>query len=125
MKVSWKWLEEWIDLTGLDVEDVVHQLTMAGLEVDGVDHIGRGHDDIVVARIAAIREHPDADKLVLCDVEDGGQETRQVACGAKNMGEGDLVPLALPGSQPPAVDFEIVSRKVRGEMSSGMLCSGE
>jgi phenylalanyl-tRNA synthetase beta chain len=125
MKVSWNWLEEWIDLTGLDVEDVVHRLTMAGLEVDGVDHIGEGHDDIVVARIETIREHPDADKLVLCDVDDGTGESRQVACGAKNMSEGDLVPLALPGSQPPAVDFEIVAREVRGQISSGMLCSGE
>ncbi|MGM0556226.1 MAG: phenylalanine--tRNA ligase subunit beta [Myxococcota bacterium] len=125
MKVSWKWLEEWIDLSGLDVDDVVHRLTMAGLEVDGVDHLGEGHDDIVVARIDAIREHPDADKLVLCDVDDGSGELRQVACGAKNMDEGDLVPLALPGSKPPAVDFEIVAREVRGEMSSGMLCSGE
>lgn len=125
MKVSWKWLEEWIDLSGLDVDDVVHRLTMAGLEVDGVDQLGEGHDDIVVARIDTIREHPDADKLVLCDVDDGSGEARQVACGAKNMGEGDLVPLALPGSQPPAVDFEIVAREVRGEMSAGMLCSAE
>ncbi len=125
MKITWKWLQQWVDLDGLDIDEVVDRLTMAGLEVDGVERLGEGSDDIVVARIERIREHPNADKLVLCDVEYGGDELTQVVCGAKNMGEGDLVPLALPGSQPPGVDFEIVSRKVRGEMSSGMLCSAE
>lgn len=125
MKVSWNWLEEWVDLDGLDTDEVVHRLTMAGLEVDGVERIGEGADDIVVARIDQIREHPNADKLVLCDVDYGADEFTQVVCGAKNMGEGDFVPLALPGSSPPGVDFEIVSRKVRGEMSSGMLCSAD
>jgi phenylalanyl-tRNA synthetase beta chain len=114
-----------VDLDGLDIDQVVHRLTMAGLEVDGVERIGEGADDIVVARIDRIREHPNADKLVVCDVNFGAAETTQVVCGAKNMGEGDFVPLALPGSSPPGVDFEIVSRKVRGEMSSGMLCSAE
>jgi phenylalanyl-tRNA synthetase beta chain len=125
MKVSWKWLQEWVDLDGLDIDQVVHRLTMAGLEVDGVERLGEGADDIVVARIDQIREHPNADKLVLCDVDFGDAEKTQVVCGAKNMGEGDFVPLALPGSSPPGVDFEIVSRKVRGEMSSGMLCSAD
>jgi phenylalanyl-tRNA synthetase beta chain len=125
MKVSWKWLQEWVDLDGLDLDEVVDRLTMAGLEVDGVERLGEGADDIVVARIAKIREHPNADKLVLCDVDFGQAETTQVVCGAKNMGEGDFVALALPGSSPPGVDFEIVSRKVRGEMSSGMLCSAD
>ncbi|QDG49794.1 phenylalanine--tRNA ligase subunit beta [Persicimonas caeni] len=125
MKVSWNWLQEWVDLDGLAVDEVVHRLTMAGLEVDGVERLGEGADDIVVARIDQIREHPNADKLVLCDVDYGADEFTQVVCGAKNMGEGDYVPLALPGSSPPGVDFEIVSRKVRGEMSSGMLCSAD
>ncbi len=123
MKVSWQWLQDWVDLDGLDVDDVVYRLTMAGLEVDGVERIGEGADDIVVARIDQIREHPNADKLVLCDVSYGDANITQVVCGAKNMGEGDFVPLALPGSTPPGCDFEIVARKVRGEMSSGMLCS--
>jgi len=124
MKISWKWLQEWADLEGLSVDDVTHRLTMAGLEVDGVERLGEGSDDIVVARIDSITQHPDADKLVLCELTLGGGQTSRVVCGAKNMVEGDFVALAQPGSHPPGVDFDIVARKVRGEMSHGMLCSG-
>lgn len=124
MKISWKWLQEWTDLNGLDVDEVSHRLTMAGLEVDGIERLGEGCDDIVVARIDTISEHPNADKLVLCDLSLGGDKTSRVVCGARNMGEGDFVALAQPGSSPPGVDFDIVARKVRGELSSGMLCSG-
>lgn len=124
MKISWKWLQQWADLSELSVDDVSHRLTMAGLEVDGVEHLGEGCDDIVVARIDRISEHPDADKLVICDLTIGDDKTSNVVCGAKNMVEGDFVALAQPGSSPPGVDFDIVSRKVRGVLSHGMLCSG-
>lgn len=123
MKISWKWLQEWADLEGLSVDELTHRLTMAGLEVDGVEHLGQGSDDIVVARIDRISAHPDADKLVLCELTRGDGQTSRVVCGANNMVEGDFVALATPGSQPPGVDFEIVARKVRGELSQGMLCS--
>src|SRR5690554_5442843 len=117
MKISWKWLQQWADLSELSVDDVSHRLTMAGLEVDGVEHLGEGCDDIVVARIDRISEHPDADKLVICDLTLGEGKTSNVVCGAKNMVEGDFVALAQPGSSPPGVDFDIVSRKVRGVLS--------
>lgn len=123
MKISWNWLQDWIDLSDLTPDEVAHRLTMAGLEVEGIERIGEGADDIVVGRIDKISEHPDADKLVICDVSFGADESARVVCGATNMAEGDLVPYAKPGSQPPGVDFEIVARKVRGVLSSGMLCS--
>jgi phenylalanyl-tRNA synthetase beta chain len=125
MKISWNWLNEWIDLDGMDVEELGSRLTMAGLEVEAIERIGATNDDIVVAEILSIEAHPKADRLVVCSVNDGTPTPRQVVCGAKNMSAGDRVPLALPGSQPPALDFEIVERKVMGVVSSGMLCAEE
>ncbi len=125
MKTSWNWLGEWIGLDGLDPEAIAEQLTMAGLEVEGVEFLGRGHDDIVVARIDAIEEHPKADRLVICHVDAGEGELRQIVCGATNMSAGDRVPAALPGSQPPTFDFVIGERKMRGALSQGMLCAAE
>ncbi len=125
MKISCNWLDDWIDLTGLESDELGHRLTMAGLEVDAVEEIGAGHEKIVVGRIDRIDTHPNADRLVLCQVDTGSGELRQIACGASNMEEGDLVPTALPGSQPPALDFEITEREMMDEASSGMLCSAE
>ena len=125
MKISWNWLSEWVDTEGLDPEVVAERLTLAGLECEGIDYVGRGHDKIVVARIESIEEHPKADRLVVCQVNTGGETLHQIVCGATNMKAGDLVPAALPGSQPPAFDFEIGRRKMRGVESQGMLCAAE
>ena len=126
MKISLSWLNEWIEIGDLDPRTLAHDLTMAGLEVDAIEWLGEGHDDIVVGEITSISEHPNADRLVLCEVDLGEVESPgTIVCGAKNMGEGDRVPVALPGSSPPGVDFSIESREVMGELSSGMLCSGE
>ena len=125
MKTSWTWLSQWVDLQGLKPDEVAKALTMAGLEIEQVQHLGQGHEKIVVAKITQITPHPKADRLVLCQVDVGQGEGRQIVCGATNMKPGDLVPAALPGSQPPAFDFEIGERKMRGELSQGMLCAGE
>ncbi len=124
MRISVKQLARWVDFD-LDVEELAHRLTMAGLEVEEVVEFGAGHDDIVVGRIEAIEEHPSADRLVVCRVDTGSGELHQIVCGATNMKEGDVVPVALPGSAPPALDFEIGSRKVAGVQSDGMLCAEE
>lgn len=125
MDISWNWLSEWVELEGLDVETVGHRLTMAGLEVDGVETIGAGLEEIVVGRIDTIEEHPEADNLVVCVVDAGEASTRRIVCGATNMQAGDRVPVALPGSRPPGVDFDITEREVMGLTSEGMLCSAE
>lgn len=126
MRVSLNELGRWIDASVLrDPQDLAHRLTMVGLEVEDVRRVGEGQERIVVGRIAAIEEHPSADRLVVCRVDTGSGELHQVVCGATNMKEGDLVPVALPGSKPPALDFEIGSRKVAGVQSEGMLCAEE
>lgn len=124
MKVSIDWLDEWIPVRDLDPGQLADRLTMAGLEVDAIERPGHGHGDIVVGRIEAIEEHPDADRLVVCrvDVQESGHE-RTIVCGATNMESGDRVPVALPGSAPPGADFEIEAREVMGLQSEGMLAS--
>ncbi len=126
MKVSISWLNEWIEVADLDPEQLAERLTMVGLEVDGIEYRGRGHDDIVVGEILGIEDHPDADRLVVCEVDAGTPgEPATIVCGAENMKVGDRVPVALPGSSPPGVDFSIDAREVMGIQSQGMLCSGE
>lgn len=125
MKVSINWLNEWIEVADLDPRELAERLTMAGLEVDAIEEIGAGADDIVVAEIVAIEEHPNADRLVICTVDAGNESPHTVVCGATNMGVGDRVPLAKPGANPPGIDFEIGARKVMGIQSEGMLCSAE
>lgn len=125
MKVSMKWLNEWIEVMDLDSQELADRLTMAGLEVDGIEMIGFDQDLLVVGQIEAIEEHPKADRLVVCTVNVGDESLRTIVCGAKNMSAGDRVPVALPGANPPGIDFEIVKRKVMGVPSEGMLCSAE
>ncbi|RVU48283.1 phenylalanine--tRNA ligase subunit beta [Lujinxingia sediminis] len=125
MKVSLNWLNQWVEIEDLDADELASRLTLAGLEVEEVERIGEGQEKIVVGRIDAIEEHPKADRLVVCQVDAGEGELRQIVCGAKNMKAGDFVPVALPGAEPPGIDFSIGARKVMGVPSAGMLCSEE
>jgi len=99
----------------------VEQLTMAGLEVDGIEPAAGAFTDVVVARVESVEKHPDADKLSVCEVADGS-ETLQVVCGAPNVRAGLLVALARVGAVLPG-DFKIKPAKLRGVASQGMLCS--
>ena len=99
MNVSLNWLREFVDID-VDPEELGERLTMAGLEVDKIDYIGKGLEEVRVARIKSIQQHPNADKLVVCEV-DKGEETVQIVCGAKNMKENDKVALASPGTTLP------------------------
>ena len=96
-------------------------LTMSGLEVEGIEVTGASLADIVVARTTEVRPHPDADRLSLCRA-DMGDRTVQVVCGAPNMQEGALVPLALPGITLPN-GMKIEESTIRGQLSTGMLCA--
>jgi len=120
MKVSIKWLRNYVDVD-LSVDELADKLTMAGLEVDSVEKLDSGLDKVVVGKIVNIRQHPNADKLVLCDV-DADAETLKVVCGAPNAREGMAAPLALVGAELPS-GMEIRAARVRGETSYGMLCS--
>ncbi|HEY5974615.1 MAG TPA: phenylalanine--tRNA ligase subunit beta [Geobacteraceae bacterium] len=120
MKVSYNWLKEFVDFSH-SPDELAHLLTMLGLEVEGVERIGEGLDEVVVARVLEKAQHPNADKLSLCKV-DNGREVLAVVCGAQNFQSGDTVALAQVGAVLPG-DFKIKRSKIRGEESCGMLCS--
>jgi phenylalanyl-tRNA synthetase beta chain len=124
MKVPIRWVTDYVDLEISEevVEQLAERLTLAGLEVEGIEETGP-LDGVVVARVVSVRRHPDADKLVLCTV-DLGARTTDVVCGAANVVEGALVPVALDGARLPN-GMGIEKRKVRGVLSDGMICSKE
>jgi phenylalanyl-tRNA synthetase beta chain len=123
MKVSLNWLRELVDLPAT-VPELVDLLTLAGVEVEDVIHLGVSIPNVVVAQIKESVQHPNADRLSVCQVDDGTGTARQIVCGAKNYAVGDKVPLALPGAVL-GPDFTIKVGKLRGVESQGMLCSAE
>ncbi|RII31715.1 MAG: phenylalanine--tRNA ligase subunit beta [Geobacter sp.] len=120
MNVTYNWLKEFVDFD-LSPEQLADLLTMLGLEVEGMEKLGAGMDDVVVALVEEKRQHPNADKLSLCRVNNGS-EVLDVVCGAQNFKAGDTVVLAQIGAVLPG-DFKIKRSKIRGEESCGMLCS--
>lgn len=123
MKVSLNWLREFVALPAT-TEKLVDLLTLAGVEVEGVATSGCAIENIVAARILESTQHPNADRLSVCKVDDGSGTERQIVCGAKNYRVGDVVPLALPGAVL-GPDFKIKVGKLRGVESQGMMCSGD
>ncbi len=121
MKVSLSWLREYIPID-LDPQEISDRLTMAGLEVDGLESLYDYLDNVVVGRVVQARQHPNADKLTCCAVDIGKEELSPIVCGAPNVREGMYVACALPGAVLPG-DFKIKKSKLRGEPSHGMLCS--
>lgn len=120
MKVSEQWLRQWVTVTQ-DVQAIADQITMAGLEVDGLEPVAAAFSEVVIARVTAVAPHPDADRLRVCQLDDGSDTPRQVVCGAPNVAAGQKVALALPGAVLPG-DLRIKEAKLRGVASSGMLC---
>lgn len=120
MNVTYNWLKEFVDFDLLP-DELAALLTMLGLEVESMVKLGEGLDDIVVALVEEKRQHPNADKLSLCRVNNG-KEVLDVVCGAQNFKQGDTVALAQIGAVLPG-DFKIKRSKIRGEESCGMLCS--
>ncbi len=120
MKVSLSWLKTYLP-GEYDVDRLADDLTMAGLEVDGVTDRFAYLDSVIVARIDAVAPHPNADRLVCCRMDTGGGHV-PVVCGAPNVAEGALVPLARPGTVFPS-GLVLEKTTIRGEVSEGMLCS--
>jgi len=123
MHVSLDWLRQYVDFEG-SVEELVDLLTRTGISVESVATTGVDIDKVIVAQIDSSDPHPNADRLSVCQVNDGSGEPRQIVCGAKNYTVGDKVPLALPGAVLPG-DFKIKVGKLRGVKSEGMMCSGK
>lgn len=120
MKFSEQWLREWVK-PSIDSDALVAQITMAGLEVDGIESVAGEFTGVVVAEIISFESHPDADKLNVCQVSDGS-ETFQVVCGAPNVRVGIKVPFAKISAVLPG-NFKIKKAKLRGVESFGMLCA--
>jgi phenylalanyl-tRNA synthetase beta chain len=122
MQFSELWLREWANPT-LETQELVDQITMAGLEVDAIEAAAGEFSGIVVAQIVSFEKHPEADKLNVCKVTDGSEEF-QIVCGAPNVREGMVIPFAKIGAVLPG-DFKIKKAKLRGVESFGMLCAEE
>ena len=121
MRFSEAWLRELVN-PPVATQELVDQLTMAGLEVDSVEPAAAEFSGVVVGEVLSIQPHPNADKLRVCQVDVGGGEVLQIVCGASNVRVGLRAPTALVGALLPG-DFRIKKSRLRGEISLGMLCS--
>ncbi len=121
MKVSLKWLMDFVDIDLDNARAIADGLTNRGLEIEAVDFQGKGLDNVVVGKIQEKQKHPDADKLSLLKVNIGS-DVLQIVCGASNMKEGDKIAVALVGANLPN-GLEIKRSKIRGVESFGMCCS--
>ena len=121
MNVTLNWLKTYIDFE-FSPSELADRLTMLGVEVESVKQLGADLEGVIVGSVTSIRPHPNADKLVLCQVDTGGTEELQIVCGAPNVREGMLAPVATIGATLP-VGLTIKRAKLRGETSEGMLCS--
>src|SRR5436189_1023497 len=121
MKFSVNWLREFVDLPK-SAEEIAELLTRAGIETRNIETRGAKIEKVLVSQITASSRHPNADRLTVCEVDDGSGTKRQIVCGATNYKVGDKVPLALPGTKLPT-GTEIRKSKLRGVDSEGMLCS--
>ena len=120
MKISEQWLREWVN-PDISTHDLTHLMTMAGMEVTAVAPVAGDFSGVVVAQILIREQHPNADKLSLCQV-DTGTETVQIVCAAPNARAGLKAPLAQVGAVLPG-DFKIKKARLRGVESRGMLCA--
>ncbi len=123
MKVSEQWLRDWVDLP-LSGNALAAQLTMAGLEVDHMEPAAPPFANVVVGRVTALIQHPDADRLRVATVDIGQVEPLQIVCGAPNVAVGMYAPTALIGAVLPG-GLTIKKSKLRGVESQGMLCSAK
>ncbi|MEM6784750.1 MAG: YtpR family tRNA-binding protein, partial [Bacteroidota bacterium] len=135
MNISTNWLGEYV-AHGLATDDLADTLTMLGLEVEEVTHVGPEVDGVVVGHVLDTRPHPDADRLTLCTVDLGALnadgEPVQIVCGAPNVAAGQKVPVAtvgttlmLPSRKDPHTKepVQIKKGKIRGQVSFGMICA--
>ncbi len=123
MKISLSWLRDYLR-TDKSAAEIARILTDAGLEVGSIESTGVAIPKVVAAQILESIQHPNADRLSVCKVDDGSGTPRQIVCGAKNYKVGDKVPLAQPGAVMPG-DFKIKVGKLRGVESEGMMCSSK
>ncbi len=126
MKISENWLREWVN-PDISTEELAHQLIMSGTELDAIEAVASNFTHVVVGLIKSIEQHPDADRLTVCQVDVGADELIQIVTNAK-VKEGQKVPVAMIGAELPEPDgkiFKIKKSKLRGVLSQGMFCGAE
>jgi phenylalanyl-tRNA synthetase beta chain len=129
VKLSFNWLSDYVDLSGLTPEEVAEKLTMGAFEVEEIKRVGPDiQGDVLVGEILDIRKHPDADKIRITTIRvSETDEPRQIVCGAWNIEVGQRIPVAMPGAKVinrmDGKALLIKESKMRGEVSQGMLCS--
>jgi len=121
MKFNERWIRKWVD-PPIDTDELTERLTAAGLEVESVAPVAGALRHVTVAEIVRVTPHPGADRLSLCEVNDGGSETHRVVCGAPNVRPGLRSAFARVGARV-ADGTKIRRSRIRGELSQGMLCS--
>ncbi|AST06516.1 phenylalanine--tRNA ligase subunit beta [Anoxybacillus flavithermus] len=122
MFVSYKWLQEYVDLTGITAKQLADRITKAGIEVESVEVRNKGVQGVVIGHVLEREQHPNADKLSKCLVDIGEGDPVQIICGAPNVAKGQKVAVAKVGAVLPG-NFKIKRAKLRGEESNGMICS--
>ncbi|MBY0124027.1 phenylalanine--tRNA ligase subunit beta [Bacillus sp. S/N-304-OC-R1] len=122
MFVSYKWLQDYVDLSGITPAELAERITKSGIEVEGVEVLNEGIRGVVVGHVLQREQHPNADKLNKCLVDIGAEEPVQIICGAPNVDKGQKVAVATVGAVLPG-NFKIKKAKLRGEESNGMICS--
>jgi phenylalanyl-tRNA synthetase beta chain len=123
MKVSYNWLKDFVKFD-IDALTLAEKLTLVGFEVEEVLKKSLDYPGIVVGKVLTTDKHPDADKLTVCKVNVNGEKMLKIICGAPNVTEGQIVPVAMVGSELPN-GMKIRKAKLRGVESEGMICSRE
>ncbi|MEI6603589.1 MAG: phenylalanine--tRNA ligase subunit beta, partial [Clostridia bacterium] len=121
MKTPMRWLKEFVDVD-VDLKTYLHKMTMSGSKVETVEEMGAEITNVVIGKIIEIGAHPDADKLLVTQVDVGEEEVIQIVTGAQNVFAGATIPVALSGATLPG-GINIKKGKLRGVESNGMLCS--
>ena len=122
MLVSLKWLSQYVDIEGLEPQELAEKITRSGIEVDAVIDRAQGMTNVVVGHVVSKEKHPEADKLNVCQVDVGEESLQQIVCGAPNVDAGQKVIVARPGAKLPG-GIKIKKAKLRGQESNGMICS--
>ena len=124
MKVLLSWINDFVKIDDIDINELVSTMTVSGFEIEEVIDLSKNLKNVVSAKILKITKHPNADSLSVCEVDIGADRHLQIVTRATNMKEGDIVPLALDGANLPN-GMEIKTTVMRGEKSEGMFCGYE
>ncbi|MDQ0208067.1 phenylalanine--tRNA ligase subunit beta [Alkalicoccobacillus murimartini] len=122
MLVSYNWLKQYVDLSDVSPAEIAEKMTRGGVEIDFVHTLNQGATSLVAGYVESCEQHPDADKLNICQVDIGEEEPVQIICGAANIAAGQTVVVAKIGARLPG-DIKIKKAKLRGQLSQGMICS--